>query len=209
MKVTQAGFGTAGMIFIVFILAISGFAYYRVQNADEEIAQSKQITNYDECVAAGNPVMESYPEQCAANGITFTNTVPKLEEGSQLDPNMISQASFNSVDEALQAAILNKYKEVAPGCLENGTFSNDVMQDKLIWRYIPEQYAQVSIGCDSGSLGIFAYQDSQWKFLESTADEYTCEVLETNKVPYQILTGYIDQKPNCRLPDATSRPVNY
>jgi hypothetical protein len=36
--------------------------------------QDKQITNYDECVAAGNPIMESFPEQCSANGQTFTNT---------------------------------------------------------------------------------------------------------------------------------------
>jgi hypothetical protein len=31
-----------------------------------------EITNFDECVAAGNPVMESYPRQCSANGQTFT-----------------------------------------------------------------------------------------------------------------------------------------
>lgn len=33
----------------------------------------KNISSYDECVAAGNPIMESYPEQCIANGTTFVN----------------------------------------------------------------------------------------------------------------------------------------
>ena len=32
------------------------------------------ITNFDECAAAGNPIMESYPEQCrTADGRTFVN----------------------------------------------------------------------------------------------------------------------------------------
>lgn len=29
------------------------------------------ITNFEECAAAGNPVMESYPRQCRADGTTF------------------------------------------------------------------------------------------------------------------------------------------
>jgi|GEM_PF-4040588 len=37
------------------------------------------ITNFDECVAAGNPVMESYPEQCRANGQTFVNERQQTE----------------------------------------------------------------------------------------------------------------------------------
>ena len=35
--------------------------------------ETKQITDFDSCVAAGNPVMESYPEQCSANGATYIN----------------------------------------------------------------------------------------------------------------------------------------
>jgi hypothetical protein len=33
------------------------------------------ITTFDECVAAGNPVMESYPRQCRAGGRTFVEVV--------------------------------------------------------------------------------------------------------------------------------------
>lgn len=35
----------------------------------------QNIDSFDECVAAGYPVMESYPRQCAANRRTFTETV--------------------------------------------------------------------------------------------------------------------------------------
>ena len=30
-----------------------------------------KITNFEECVAAGNPAMESHPRQCRADGQTF------------------------------------------------------------------------------------------------------------------------------------------
>lgn len=33
------------------------------------------ISSFDECVAAGYPVMESYPEQCRANGQTFIRQI--------------------------------------------------------------------------------------------------------------------------------------
>ena len=41
------------------------------------------VTNFQECVEAGNPVMESYPRQCRHDGETFTefvgNEVEKLD----------------------------------------------------------------------------------------------------------------------------------
>jgi len=33
------------------------------------------IENFDDCAAAGNPVMESYPRQCVANGETFIENI--------------------------------------------------------------------------------------------------------------------------------------
>lgn len=34
-----------------------------------------EVTDFDSCVKAGNPVMESYPEQCAHEGTTYTNVI--------------------------------------------------------------------------------------------------------------------------------------
>lgn len=33
------------------------------------------VTNFDDCVAAGNPIMESYPRQCSHEGETFTEEI--------------------------------------------------------------------------------------------------------------------------------------
>jgi len=34
-----------------------------------------QITSFEECAAAGNPIMESYPRKCSANGETFVEEI--------------------------------------------------------------------------------------------------------------------------------------
>jgi hypothetical protein len=34
-----------------------------------------KISSFDECAAAGNPVMESYPRQCRAQGRTFVEEI--------------------------------------------------------------------------------------------------------------------------------------
>lgn len=39
-----------------------------------------EITSFEECAAAGNPVMESYPRQCRADGQTFVETVAPAPE---------------------------------------------------------------------------------------------------------------------------------
>jgi len=35
----------------------------------------QEITNFEECIAAGNPAMESYPRQCRAGDRTFTEEI--------------------------------------------------------------------------------------------------------------------------------------
>lgn len=42
--------------------------------------QSSTITSFDECVNAGNPVLESYPEQCVTeDGRSFTREIGELQ----------------------------------------------------------------------------------------------------------------------------------
>lgn len=41
----------------------------------DDIASNNKITNFDECAAAGNPIMESYPRQCRAGDQTFVEDI--------------------------------------------------------------------------------------------------------------------------------------
>jgi hypothetical protein len=83
--INQKGFGAIQLVLVVVLIGLiggAGYYVYRAQDKKEQADSSKKsITNFDECVAAGNPVMESYPEQCAADGQTFTNDVGEVNNG--------------------------------------------------------------------------------------------------------------------------------
>ncbi|OGY42337.1 MAG: hypothetical protein A2Y67_04390 [Candidatus Buchananbacteria bacterium RBG_13_39_9] len=38
----------------------------------------QQVVDFESCIAAGNPVMETYPRQCSADGQTFTEILAKV-----------------------------------------------------------------------------------------------------------------------------------
>lgn len=60
----------AGFIGLVLLIGASIYVY---QNYFTEPEVS--INSFEECVAAGNPVMTSFPGQCSANGQTFIQDV--------------------------------------------------------------------------------------------------------------------------------------
>lgn len=44
--------------------------------------QRKAVDNFEQCKAAGGAVMETYPEQCSINGMTFTNKAQSISNDS-------------------------------------------------------------------------------------------------------------------------------
>ena len=54
------------------------------------------VTDFEECVAAGNPVMESFPRQCRHNGQTFTEKINGLVETAVSVP----EPQGNEMDES-------------------------------------------------------------------------------------------------------------
>ena len=84
----QSGFGhleTAIVVVIIATIGVIGWLVYDRQKAQQNTPNiSKQITSFDECAAAGNPIMESYPEQCSANGKTFTKNVSISDNNSNV-----------------------------------------------------------------------------------------------------------------------------
>lgn len=78
------------------------------------------IATFEECVAAGYPVLESYPEQCVtSNGDTFTRAIPPGEESvppppfeGESDPD---QAVFCTMD-ALECPDGSFVGRIPPSC---------------------------------------------------------------------------------------------
>lgn len=74
---SSKGFSLADVLIIVVVVGALGgvgSTVYQRQKTEPK-PESPKITNFEECAAAGNPIMESYPEQCAANGQTFVRDV--------------------------------------------------------------------------------------------------------------------------------------
>ncbi len=68
---------TLWIIIGLVVLALLGYFVYQKQKASNE--QATFITNFEECVAAGYSIMESYPRQCRTpEGSLYTE---KLEGG--------------------------------------------------------------------------------------------------------------------------------
>ncbi|HSX44302.1 MAG TPA: hypothetical protein VLE69_03335 [Candidatus Saccharimonadales bacterium] len=40
--------------------------------ASTRSSQNNDINSFETCAAAGNPILETFPEQCRANGKTYT-----------------------------------------------------------------------------------------------------------------------------------------
>ena len=57
------------------------------------------VSSFEECVAAGNPVMESYPEQCRTpDGLSFTRQIPEPQIPADLAEHIASKQNFIVVE---------------------------------------------------------------------------------------------------------------
>jgi len=68
---------------VKILLAMSIFLIVLMMGCKTEQTASI-VTNFEECVSAGNPVAESYPRQCVANGQMYTEEVLTPEQDVQL-----------------------------------------------------------------------------------------------------------------------------
>lgn len=64
----------AGSLLTVIIVIIVGVGFYELVKISDE---PKKVNSFEECAAAGNPVMESYPRQCKTKvGRMFYENIP-------------------------------------------------------------------------------------------------------------------------------------
>lgn len=84
------------------------------------------VTNFDECVAAGYPVMESYPRQCAAGGQTFTEVLDMTEAEAKAiagespcmdEGNLLDEAMFNENTNTWWIEMDIEKEGCAPACV--------------------------------------------------------------------------------------------
>lgn len=57
----------------MLLVVVAGAALWYQLSKEKDTTQS--ISSFDECEAAGLPVMESYPRKCIAHGVTYVERV--------------------------------------------------------------------------------------------------------------------------------------
>lgn len=81
------------IVYVVAVIILAGLAYWLYNNSnnsgqfqDYAVTQDGEINSYEDCVAAGYPIMESYPEQCATpDGRFFTRDISgEIGESSKM-----------------------------------------------------------------------------------------------------------------------------
>lgn len=91
---------------LVAVLAVAGFyVYQNKQNgkttSSENKQQNSQISNYEECAAAGYTITESYPRQCKTpDGKTFTEDI-----GNELEKTDLIRLSSPRPGDAVQSPL--------------------------------------------------------------------------------------------------------
>lgn len=105
---------TAFIVVIVLLVALTGYFAWQISKE-----QKSAITNFAECVAAGNPIMESYPEQCAADGKVFTNPdqEPVTPPGNDVSETL-EWTNYTSAKNSYTVKIPDGWKLVTVGDLE-------------------------------------------------------------------------------------------
>ncbi len=72
-----------------------------------QITDNDAINDFDSCAKAGNPILESYPEQCQANGKVFT--AETMSKTSVIESNLPDGwVSFDSASDDLKQANFNE-----------------------------------------------------------------------------------------------------
>lgn len=96
-----------------------------------------EVSSFDECVAAGNPIMESYPRQCRSGEVTFVEDVSIKCESEQRDVDVCIEI-YQPV-----CATVNVQCITAPCDPVEQTFSNSCFActNSLVESYVPRECA--------------------------------------------------------------------
>lgn len=193
-KLNDKGFSIGQVLLIFLVLGLIGSVGYFVYQRQSEPV----VTNFEECKAAGNPIMESYPEQCVANGETFTNskqTIDRLEN--------TQNTAFKEMPSDLQNAIKASYAKLAPECQTKDPKADGYYdEDTILQTYKMDEAATVGVGCSGSSVHLFVFVDGQWKDVGSTQMGFDCEIVDNYKVSADVVSS-------CLESDGSSREVTY
>ncbi|MBU2229560.1 hypothetical protein KJ810_04090 [Patescibacteria group bacterium] len=101
--INQKGFThiiIAILSFVAAAVVFLGVWWFFFGNSDDTATNTDAATvidSFEDCIAAGNPAMESYPRQCSVEGVTFTEVITNTNV--ELNQNVNSEANTSTTVE--------------------------------------------------------------------------------------------------------------
>ena len=89
-------------IVLIAILLVGVSIWYDSEGGMTKVESSLVISSFNDCASAGYPVMESYPRQCAVNGVTYTEII--TNQNLNINTNQNTNATLLSDETKLQIA---------------------------------------------------------------------------------------------------------
>ncbi len=85
-------------IIVIIIVIIAGFgAALKLTKKETPL----KVTNFEECVKTGNPIMESYPRQCRYGGQTFAENI-----GNELEKADMIRVDYPRPNQVIQSPLI-------------------------------------------------------------------------------------------------------
>lgn len=106
------------IIFLVFVIAISYILISSKENEEKIELENNPIDSFEECVLAGNPILESYPRQCIHGDNTFVEEIEnEIINENELDSENteeIDENAYNEREELLRSYLDENISEISP-----------------------------------------------------------------------------------------------
>lgn len=172
-------------IIIILIAAIIAGVYAWKSGRDKQT----DINSFADCVAAGYPVMEKYPEECNADGKHFTNPDQQVEQMDTDQPPVTHETteqalvSYCADQGASDAAVVTPRVKAALGNTEITVEKGD--------------FARTKLACAEGGEERVVFLnkiDDKWQVLaDSSTEAIDCALLDNTEIPAEITSTCTDE----------------
>ncbi len=140
-KIKYIFFGVfAGLISLIFIIGVIFF----ISIKKEKDFPKRVISNFAECAGIGNPILETYPRQCIANGKSFTEVIFPKPSMTEAEARLIAEKECIKGGEALEVGMYNdgsktwwfdaNLNAVQEGCNPACVVSEETKTAEINWR---------------------------------------------------------------------------
>lgn len=163
-KIEQRGAGAVVALLLIVVLVIVGFIGWFVYHSSMQTSDTLDSAN------------------------NTSNTPTSMSKSGSVKYVAPTQTTFSKLPKALQTAVVKATTDKSPSCVKDGKLVDvdGKATDQDAW-YTESGFAETRVGCDSGAASIFAKSGDNWKLVDSTQFQYSCDKLKAAKVPVEFL----------------------